>query len=138
MPLLVATAGSFRARVAAADAFVHVHDLPGQDILDSGVLAEHEAGFAAAAEMLGAKPALYHLDTTRLDAPKARSFAEELARVVRGRAANPAWIKGQMQHGYRGAAEIAETVDNLFAFAVDDRHRHAAAFRSRLRCDARQ
>jgi cobaltochelatase CobN len=111
-------AGSFRARVAAADAFVHVHDLPGQDILDSGVLAEHEAGFAAAAEMLGAKPALYHLDTTRLGSPKARSFAEEVARVVRGRAANPAWITGQMQHGYRGAAEIAETVDNLFAFAA--------------------
>ncbi len=111
-------AGSFRARAAAADAFVHVHDLPGQDVLDSGVLAEHEAGFAAAAEMLGAKPALYHLDTTRLDAPKARRIAEELARVVRGRAANPAWIEGQMRHGYRGAAEIAETVDNLFAFAV--------------------
>jgi cobaltochelatase CobN len=109
---------AFRERVASADAFVHVHDLPGLDLLDSGVLAEHEAGFAAAAEKLGAKPALYHLDTTRLEAPKARTFAEEMARVLRGRAANPAWIKGQMQHGYRGAAEIAETVDNLFAFAV--------------------
>ena len=108
----------FRDRVASADAFIHVQDLPGQDMLESGVLADHEAGFAAAAEMLGAKPALYHLDTTRMDAPAPRTFAEEIARVVRGRAANPAWIEGQMRHGYRGAAEIAETVDNLYAFAV--------------------
>lgn len=109
---------SFRDRVAAADAFVHVHDQPGQDMLDSGVLAEHEAGFAAAAEWLGSKAALYHLDITRSDKPTARSFTEEIARIVRGRAANPAWITGQMRHGYRGAAEIAETVDNLYAVAV--------------------
>ncbi|MGO9135620.1 MAG: cobaltochelatase subunit CobN [Methylovirgula sp.] len=111
-------ASSFRDRVAAADAFIHVHDLPGQDLLDSGVLAEHEAGFAAAAESLGAHPALYHVDTTKSDRPAARTFAEEVARVVRGRATNPAWIAGQMRHGYRGAAEIAETVDNLYAIAV--------------------
>jgi cobaltochelatase CobN len=109
---------SFRARIAAADAFIHVHDQPGQDVLDSGVLAEHEAGFAAAAEHLGAKPALYHLDTTRDATPVARSFAEEVARALRGRATNPAWIHGQMRHGYRGGAEIAETVDNLYAIAV--------------------
>ena len=108
----------FRQQVAVADAFIHVQDLPGQDMLDSSALAEHEAGFAAAAEMLGTKPALYHLDTTRPHMPAARSFAEEIGRIVRGRAANPAWIAGQMRHGYRGAAEIAETLDNLYAFAV--------------------
>jgi cobaltochelatase CobN len=52
---------------------------------------------------------------------------EELGRVVRGRAANPRWIAGVMRHGYKGAAEIAATVDYLFAFAataraVDDSH----------------
>ncbi|TAL82206.1 MAG: cobaltochelatase subunit CobN, partial [Beijerinckiaceae bacterium] len=109
---------SFRERIAAADAFVHVQDLPGQDLLDSGVLAEHEAGFAAAAEILGGKPAIYHLDTTQIDKPAPRSLSEEIARVVRGRAVNPGWIAGQMRHGYRGAAEIAETVDNLYAVAV--------------------
>ena len=46
--------------------------------------------------------------------------------MLRARAANPRWIAGQMRHGYRGAAEIAETVDNFFAYAaladvVDDR-----------------
>jgi cobaltochelatase CobN len=40
-----------------------------------------------------------------------------LARIVRGRAVNPSFIAGQMRHGPRGAAELAETVDRLVAFA---------------------
>ena len=43
---------------------------------------------------------------------------QEIARVLRGRAVNPRWIAGQMRHGHRGAAEIAETLDNLFAYAA--------------------
>jgi cobaltochelatase CobN len=59
--------------------------------------------------------------------PRIRTLREELGRVVRGRAANPRWIAGVMRHGYKGAAEIAATVDYLFAFAatsraVDDAH----------------
>ncbi len=73
-------------------------------------------GFAAAAARLGADPALYHLDTRAGAA--ARSLAEQVARVVRGRAANPAWIAGMMRHGYRGAAEIARGVDALHGFAA--------------------
>ncbi len=110
--------GEFRDRVAAADAFLHVQDLPGQDLLDSSAFAEHEGGFAAANKLLGGTASLYHLDSSRSEAPAVRSLAEEVARVVRGRAANPAWIAGQMRHGHRGGAEIAETVDNLYAFAV--------------------
>jgi cobaltochelatase CobN len=117
----------FRDRVAASQAFVHVQDLPGQDVLDSDAFADHEGGFAAAAEASGASPALYHLDATDPAAPKARALAQEIARALRGRAANPRWIEGQMRHGFRGAAEIAESVDNLFAFAattscVTDQH----------------
>ncbi len=41
-----------------------------------------------------------------------------VARVRRARATNPRWLAGQMRHGYRGAAEIAQTVDNLFAYAA--------------------
>jgi cobaltochelatase CobN len=37
--------------------------------------------------------------------------------VVRARAANPAWADGMMAHGYRGAAEIAATLDHMAAFA---------------------
>jgi cobaltochelatase CobN len=108
----------FRASVAGADAFVHVQDMPGQDVLDSDAFAEHEGGFAAAAELLGGTPELYHADTTQPRKSVVRPLAEEIARVLRGRAVNPRWIAGQMRHGHRGAAEIAETLDNLFAYAA--------------------
>ncbi len=60
-------AAEFRTRVAGAEAFVHVQDLPGQDALDADAFAEHEGGFAAAAAETGANPALYHLE---LDYPR--------------------------------------------------------------------
>jgi cobaltochelatase CobN len=117
---------AFRAIVAGADALVHVQDIEGQDLLDSDAFAEHEGGFAAAARQLGAMPAVYHVDATRPDRTRVRTAQEEVARVLRGRATNPRWIEGQMRHGHRGAAEIAQTVDNLVAWAaladaVDDR-----------------
>jgi len=105
------------ARLAAADSFVHVQDLPETDLLLAADYAAHEAGVAAAAVRLGAAPSLYHLDATRPEAPRARLLTEEIARVVRARAANPAWIAGMMRHGFRGAAEIAATLEHMAAFA---------------------
>jgi cobaltochelatase CobN len=105
-------------RLQAADAFVHVQDLPETDLLLASDYAAHEAGVAAAATNLGASLAsLYHLDATRPDAPRARSLTEEISRVVRSRAANPGWIAGMTRHGFRGAAEIAATLEHMAAFA---------------------
>ena len=109
---------SFRGRVAGADMFLHAQDLPGQDVLEADAVAEHAGGFAAAAAALGARPALYHLDSTTPGAPKTRTLASEIARALRGRATNPRWLAGQMRHGHRGAAEIAQSLDNLYAFAA--------------------
>src|ERR1700737_458524 len=101
-------------RTAATDAFVHAQDLPEADLLTAPDYAAHEAGFAPAARRLGSTTSmLYHVDTTNLDAPRMRTLAEEIARVVRGRAANPRWLAGQMRHGFRGAAEIASTLDQM-------------------------
>jgi cobaltochelatase CobN len=109
---------AIRDRLAGADVFVHAQDLPESDLLLAADYAAHEAGFAAAMARLGvARPALYHLDTSRPDAPRARSLTEEIARVTRARAANPAWADGMMAHGFRGAAEIAATLDHMAAFA---------------------
>ncbi|TGD42579.1 cobaltochelatase subunit CobN [Pseudotabrizicola sediminis] len=105
-------------RLRGADAFVHAQDLPESDVLMAADYAAHEAGFAAALARLGAaQPALYHLDATQADRPRARTLTEEIARVVRARAANPAWADGMMAHGFRGAAEIAATLDHMAAFA---------------------
>jgi cobaltochelatase CobN len=111
-------AAEFRTKVAGAEAFVHAQDLPGQDALDADAFAEHEGGFAAAAAETGANPALYHVDSTIPGVPKIRSLAQEIARSLRGRAANPRWLQGQMRHGHRGAAEIAQSLDNLYCFAA--------------------
>lgn len=114
----IAAHEAFAARVGGADAFVHVQDTAEQDVLDSDAFSEHEGGFAAAAASLGAAPALYHADTTRAARSKVRTLGEEIQRVVRARATNPRWLAGQMRHGHRGAAEIAETVGNLLGFAA--------------------
>jgi cobaltochelatase CobN len=104
-------------RLTAADAFVHVQDLPETDLLLAADYAAHEAGVAAAAAKLGAAPSLYHLDATRPDQPHARVLTEEISRVVRARATNPDWIAGMMRHGFRGAAEITATLEHMAAFA---------------------
>ncbi len=110
---------AFAARVREAQAYLHMQDLPDTDLLQSDIFAEHEGGFSAAAALLGGTPALYHGDATRPDgAPAIRALSEEIARVLRARATNPRWLAGMMRHGHRGAAEIAETVDALFAFAA--------------------
>ena len=61
--------------------------------------------------------ALYHLDNRDPNNLAARTLTEEIARVVRARAANPGWIAGMMRHGFRGGAELAATLDHLGAFA---------------------
>ncbi|MDQ6704179.1 MAG: cobaltochelatase subunit CobN [Pseudomonadota bacterium] len=109
---------AFAERVATADALIHVQDQDEQDILDADAMIDHEGGFAAAAQMLGNNAPVYHVETARPGAIKVRTLSEEVARVVRARASNPRWIAGQMRHGHRGAAEIAGTIDRLYALAV--------------------
>ena len=105
------------ARVKGAEAFVHPQDLPETDLLLAMDYAGHEAGFAAAQGVTGGKAALYHLDNTRPDDPRARSLREEIARVVRARATNQRWIAGMKRHGHAGASEIAATLDHMAGFA---------------------
>ncbi|MEM9902431.1 MAG: cobaltochelatase subunit CobN [Pseudomonadota bacterium] len=106
-----------QARVAQADAFVHLQDLPETDLLLAEDYASHEAGFAAAQNIVGGSAQLYHLDNTDPSRPRARALPEEIARVVQARATNPDWINGMRRHGFRGAAEIAATLENMAAFA---------------------
>lgn len=109
---------TFRQIVSAADALVHPQDDRERDLLDGDGVADFAGGFAAAAALLGNEPELYHLDTSRPDAPKARTLTEELARIVRGRLTNPRWIAGMLAHGHRGVAEIAQGIDALYAFSA--------------------
>src|SRR5260370_18301905 len=66
--------------------------------------------------MLGGAADIVMVDTTDPQRPRARSLSAALARIVRSRAVNPRFIAGQMRHGPRGAAELAETIDRLVDF----------------------
>jgi cobaltochelatase CobN len=109
--------GGFAARVAAADLLLHGADDPARDLLEGSEDAAFIGGFAAAASSLGGAPELIVLDVTDAKRPRARTLSSALARIVRSRAVNPRFIEGQMRHGARGAAELAETVDRLADFA---------------------
>ena len=115
-------------RLATVDAVLHNQDNREHDLLDSDDYYQFEGGLTLAVRHLsGRQPTVYHNDHSQPDQPRVRSLREEIGRIVRGRAANPRWIQGVMRHGYKGAAEIAATVDYLFAFAataraVDDAH----------------
>ncbi len=118
----------FRGRLKTMQAVVQNQDNREHDLLDSDDYYQFEGGMTAAVEAVsGARPAIYHNDHSRPERPVIRTLEEEIARVVRGRAANPKWIAGVMRHGYKGAFEMAATVDYLFAFsattgAVRDHH----------------
>ena len=101
------------------EAVLHNQDNREHDLLDSDDYYQFEGGMSAAVEHLsGKRPAVYHNDHSRPERPVIRALEEEIARVVRGRAANPKWIAGVMRHGYKGAFEMAATLDYMFAFAA--------------------
>jgi cobaltochelatase CobN len=109
--------GAFAQRIAGTDILVHPGDDPGRDLLEGAEDVAFVGGFAAAAKILGRSVDLVMLDLTDPQRPRARTLSAALARIVRARAINPRFIAGQMRHGPRGAAELAETVDRLVDFA---------------------
>jgi len=122
-------AADFRRRLGHIEAVVQNQDNREHDVLDSDDYYQFEGGLTAAVrEERGAQPAVYHNDHSRPFAPKIRTLEEEVARIVRARVVNPKWIAGVMRHGYKGAFELAATVDYLFAFAATARCVHDHQF----------
>ena len=113
-----ADAAGFAARLGGADAYLHIEDHGEGDLLADDEIAAHAGGFAAAATLMGASPALYYASGEAAGRLRVKTMAEEITRTTRARAANPRWIAGQMRHGYRGAAEIARAISPLALFAV--------------------
>ena len=110
---------TFRQRLARIEAVVHNQDNREHDVLDSDDYYQFEGGMSAAVEEAsGRRPRVYHNDHSRPERPVIRTLDEEIGRVVRSRVVNPKWIAGVKRHGYKGAFEIAATVDYMFAFAA--------------------
>ncbi|MEM9581587.1 MAG: cobaltochelatase subunit CobN [Pseudomonadota bacterium] len=106
-------------RLRQVDAVVQNQDNREHDLLDSDDYYQFEGGAAAAVSTLqGRDRPIYHNDHSRPERPAIRTLEDEIGRVVRSRVVNPKWIDGVKRHGYKGAFEMAATLDYLFAFAA--------------------
>ncbi|MGL5832382.1 MAG: cobaltochelatase subunit CobN, partial [Waterburya sp.] len=108
---------SFKHRLKQLQIVLHNQDNREHDLLDSDDYYQFQGGMTAAVRSLtGKNPEVYFGDNSQPSNPRVRKLTEEIARVYRSRVINPKWIKGVMRHGYKGAFEIAATVDYLFAY----------------------
>jgi cobaltochelatase CobN len=113
----VPAAAALARRLGAMDVVAQNQDSREHDLLDSNDYYQFQGGMAAAVRHIsGQQPVMYHGDHGNPAAPRIRTLKEEIARVVRSRVVNPKWIEGVKRHGYKGAFEMAATVDYLFGF----------------------
>lgn len=110
-------ADAFRRRLAAVQVAVKNQDNREHDIFDSDDYLQDHGGMVAAVRALrGVQPKAWFGDSADPARPRVRSLAEEAARVVRSRVLNPKWLAAMRDHGYKGAFEMAATVDYLFGY----------------------
>jgi len=110
-------ADALRQRLAGVDVAVKNQDNREHDIFDSDdYLQDHGGMVAAIRAITGRQPKAWFGDSADPARPVVRSLAEEAARVVRSRVVNPKWISAMQRHGYKGAFEMAATVDYLFGY----------------------
>ncbi|MER5866480.1 cobaltochelatase subunit CobN [Kitasatospora sp. NPDC002040] len=101
-----------RITVAAKNTDTREHD-----IADSDDYFQYHGGMVATVRALtGKSPTAYIGDSTRPETVRTRTLTEEAARVFRARVVNPRWIEAMRRHGYKGAFEMAATVDYLFGY----------------------
>ncbi|MEQ8753039.1 MAG: cobaltochelatase subunit CobN [Coleofasciculus sp. G1-WW12-02] len=113
----VAAPEAFAQRLKQLQVVLHNQDNREHDLLDSDDYYQFQGGLTASVRALtGKNPQTYFGDNSIPENPKVRRLQEEIARVYRSRVVNPKWIEGVMRHGYKGAFEMAATVDYLFAY----------------------
>jgi cobaltochelatase CobN len=108
---------AFRLRLSQTEVVAQNQDNREHDLFDSDDYFQFHGGLIAAIRAVsGAAPEAYLGDTSRPDVVRARTLREEACRVFRSRVVNPRWLAGVMRHGYKGAVEMAATVDYLFGY----------------------
>ncbi|MCD0483177.1 cobaltochelatase subunit CobN [Streptacidiphilus sp. ASG 303] len=110
-----------RIAVAAKNVDTREHDL-----VDADDYFQYHGGMVAVVRHLtGSSPEAYVGDSALPDQVRTRTLGEETRRVFRARVVNPRWMGAMRRHGYKGAFEMAATVDYLFGYdatagVVDD------------------
>ncbi|MCH2235420.1 MAG: cobaltochelatase subunit CobN [Crocinitomicaceae bacterium] len=108
---------TFEKRLAAIDIVLQNQDNREHDLLDSDDYYQFQGGMTAAVKTVkGEDPVTYFGDHSRPENPRIKTLKEELLKVFRSRVVNPKWMKGMRDHGYKGAFEMAATMDYLFAY----------------------
>jgi cobaltochelatase CobN len=108
---------AFKQRLESTQIVLQNQDNREHDLLDSDDYYQFQGGMTTAIKSLtGTTPSIYFGDNSQTEQPKVRKLKSEIARVYRSRVVNPKWIAGVMRHGYKGAFEMAATVDFLFAY----------------------
>jgi cobaltochelatase CobN len=101
-----------RISVAAKNTDTREHD-----IADSDDYFQYHGGMIATVKALtGTEPKAYVGDSTNPSSVRTRTLLEETSRVFRARVVNPRWLAAMRRHGYKGAFELAATVDYLFGW----------------------
>lgn len=104
-------------RMARIEVAVKNQDNREHDVFDSDdYLQDHGGMVAAAATLAGRAPLALFGDSADPARPAVRTLAQEAARVVRSRVVNPKWLEAMRRHGYKGAFEMAATVDYLYGY----------------------
>ncbi len=108
---------AFQYQLSQLDVVVQNQDNREHDLLDSDDYYQFQGGMVnAVTEFSDMEPVVYHNDHSNPAAPKIRTLKEELNRVIRSRVLNPKWISAMQKHGYKGAFEMAASIDYLFAY----------------------
>jgi len=108
---------AFENRLSQLEVVVQNQDNREHDLLDSDDYYQFQGGMTNAVTVLsGQAPTIYHNDHSNPSMPKVRTLKEELNRVIRSRVLNPKWLSAMREHGYKGAFEMAASIDYMFAY----------------------
>ncbi len=107
----------FKNCLSNAKIAVHNQDNREHDIFDSDDYMQFHGGMIAAIRSItGKNPVAMFGDSSNPEQARVRPIAEEARRVFRARVANPKWLRSIQRHGYKGALEMAATIDYLFGY----------------------
>ena len=113
----VSATPEFRRRFAAIDVATKNQDNREHDIFDSDDYMQFHGGMIATVRALaGENPRQFFGDSSDPSLLRTRDLKEEARRVFRSRVVNPKWMDSMKRHGYKGAFELAATVDYVFGY----------------------
>jgi cobaltochelatase CobN len=87
------------------------------DVFDSDDYMQYHGGMIATVRALtGHNPRQFFGDSSDPSRSRVRDLQDEARRVFRSRVVNPKWMESMKRHGYKGAFELAATVDYMFGY----------------------